>query len=240
VLSQGSCGAHACFEQVNILSWDGINFVNRLDGSSADLPSPTIQAEDPDCDHVYQLDITGTESSSAGAGPARTRIWIWTYDPLSWHWHKTEELLGESNYRIHMLQDADDSAKNGGFEQALLQYERVIGDSSLQDWADPSLEGENLGAYARYKMFLIYLLQGQGDLAEMIYTELADRFPAGTAQHGYLEMADAFQKGFSNHDPAAGCTEVENYAAAHADGVLAPLNSFGYANPIFIPRDLCL
>jgi hypothetical protein len=240
VVGRGICGAHTCSETLNILSWDGTSIVNRFEGTSAELPSPIIEAKDLDGDGVYQLEITGTEYGSVGAGPTRARTWIWAYDPASWGWHKTEEVLGDPKYRIHMLLDAEDSAKNGGLDQALLLYERVIADSSLQDWNDPPMEDANLGAYARLKMFMIYLIQGQADLAQIVYTEMADHFPAGTAQHAFVEMADAFQQGFSSYDLVAACEQVEKYATEHPDAVLTPLNSFGYANPTFTAGDLCL
>ena len=40
-------------------------------------------------------------------------------------------------------------------------YLRVINDATLLDWADPPIEQANLGAYARFKLVVLYTQTGR-------------------------------------------------------------------------------
>ena len=239
VYSLATCGAHTCFEDVKILSWEAGSFKERLEGSSADLPYPNIDVRDTDGDGIFQLEVTGTGIGSVGAGPQREITWVWTYDPGTGMWDKASESLGTSNYRIHILQDADTAARQGDYQNALVLYQRVVSDPTLQDWVDPEKEQAELGAYARFKMTVLYLILGQEDFASTTFQEMKNAYPSNSLGSAYVELADAFRQAYMQGGIAAGCEAAKGYAGSHTDQILLPLNSFGYGNPEYTPQDIC-
>lgn len=237
--SLATCGANTCFEEVRIISWEGDSFVNRLEGSTSDLPYPLVEIRDPDGDGVYDLEVTGTGIASAEAGPQRSMKRVWKYDPIDQRWQKSDEIPGESDYRIHMVHDADDAAREGDFEQALVLYQRVISDPSLQDWVDPNIEKANLTAYSQFKMIVVYSILGQGDFAQIVYEELAASYSKNDPQYAFVEMSNVFQQAYTQDGVGIGCATVADYAGAHANEILIPLTSFGYGNPGYTAEDVC-
>lgn len=241
VVSDASCGAHTCFEQLQILSWTGNEFENRLQGSTRDLPYPDVRITDPDEDGVYQLEVTGAGFGSVGAGPQRSETIIWKYNADTRQWEMAETALGPSNFRIHTLHDADAAAQRGDLEAALVLYERVVTDTSLEDWMDPETERANLGAYARYKMVAVYTFLGREQFAQAKLAEMREAYPENLAQHGYLEMAEIFRETFATEGLESACAAVADFASSNPESVLEPLGGihFGYANPDYAPQDMC-
>jgi hypothetical protein len=60
----------------------------------------------------------------------------------------SEDVSGPSYYRIHLLHDADSAARNGEFDQALIDYGRVMYDPTLVDLQNYEHEKAVLSAYA--------------------------------------------------------------------------------------------
>lgn len=241
ITSEASCGASTCFESIEVLDWDGEAFVNRLQNGSDDLPFPTIELTDRDSDQVYHIEVTGSGMGSVGAGPQRNLTREWAYLPGTKQWEPIGDTPGPSDYRIHVLHDADFLAEEGSYEDALLLYGRVADDLTLVDWADPEMERENLGAYARYRMVVLYDRIGQTSFAETILNDMESLYPAGSLQRHYFEMAQEFRQAFIASGFSAGCQAARDYAAGHTEQVLDPLGSqnFGYGNKDYTPEDVC-
>jgi hypothetical protein len=140
VVGSPTCGASTCFEEVQILGWTGADFEDLLVGSTIEIPSPVINLLDPQEDGVVDLEISGGGYGSVGAGPQRSKSMVWPYNPSTARWQDPQERLESSNYRIHVLQDADQAARKRQFEQALPIYGRVVDDTGLIDWVEPELE----------------------------------------------------------------------------------------------------
>ena len=236
-----TCGVHTCFEQVKVLGWSGDNFENLLVGETTDLPYPDIRLVDPDGDGVFDLEVAGGGFGSVGAGPQRTLTRHWRYDPATGRWQDSRDLLAPSNYRIHVLHDAETAALARDYDQALLDYGRVVSDPTLVDWIDPEVEKANLAAYALFKTAVVNLIQNQLDLAQATFDQLADTYPPGTKGHAYVELAVAFQAAYPAGGVSSGCAAAQKYAADHPDQVLLPLGSavYGYANRDVSPQDIC-
>ena len=241
VISEAICGAHTCFDDVQVLSWEGGVVENRLEGSTLDLPSPDVRISDADGDGVYDLEVVSGGVGSVGAGPQREVSRVWRLAPEAGRWVMDREVMGSSGYRIHALHDAEDAARGGDYERALVLYQQVVSDSTLADWTDPAVEQAYLGAYARYKMMAIYLLEGQADFADTVYAAMQADYPQGSDQRAYVEMAEAFRDGFAGGGEAGGCAAAAVYAAGHSQAVLDPLGParFGYANREFTAEDVC-
>ncbi|HVN56132.1 MAG TPA: hypothetical protein VMT46_17505 [Anaerolineaceae bacterium] len=241
VTSQGSCGASTCFEAVQILTWNGSEFDNALEGSSADLADPDIQIKDPGSSGVYQLVITAGGAGSLGAGPQRIVTRTWIYDPASQHWKPGSDQVASSTYRIHVLQDADVAFKKGDYALAEALYRQVRDDQpALADWMDPVSEKANLGAYAAFKIIVIETVQKKSTQAQKDLASITGNVEARSPQQAYVEMAREFVSAYAV-DPSTACAIIKRYAASHAGQVLDPLGSkvFGNSNRDIQPEDLC-
>jgi hypothetical protein len=236
-----SCGAHTCFEEVKVLGWTDGEFANRLVGQTQDLPFPVVEIDDPDGEGIYDIYITGGGFGSIGAGPQRSLTHYYGLDRDTGVWQLQAEIPGPSDYRIHILNDGDDAAEREEYGEALRLYQRVISDATLTDWMDHAIERENLTAYARLKIFFLYMVKGQDEFARVMYEKLAADHPAGTHLDILIKMADVFMDGWQQGGHKEGCRLVRKYAHENAQEMLASLGpqTFGYANPEVQPEDVC-
>lgn len=241
ITSVASCGASTCFESIQVLDWDEGSFVNRLQGTSDDLPFPTIELTDKDSDRVYQIEVTGSGMGSVGAGPQRNLTRTWAYLPGKQQWEPVGDIPSPSNFRIHVLHDADALAEEGEYEDALLLYGRVADDLTLTDWNDPEKEQGILGAYARYRMVVLYARLGQTAFAETTLDNMESLYPDGDSLRPYYEIAQSFLDAYVSSGFSGGCQAARSYAADHSEQVLDPLGSmnFGYGNKTYTADDVC-
>jgi hypothetical protein len=241
ITSSIACGAHTCYEEVKALVWNGLAFENRLEGISDDLPYPDIQITDYDGDGIFDIEITGSGIGSLGAGPQRNITRVWKFDPGTGYWVVGEEIAGYSDYRLHVLHDADDSTKRGEYDVAQVLYRRVIDDPSLLDWVDPPIEQKNLGAYAHFRIVALNTLRGKTGDAQAILDVMMERYPQGSPQYAYVEMAAGYMSTFVSAGVDGACAAASTYADANAENVLTPLGSlaFGYGNRDYKPEDMC-
>jgi len=70
------CGAHTCSIQAEALLWNGTTLANRFQGTTEDLPTPTIEVRTSPTSGPVEIAITANGILSVGAGPFRpvTRI----------------------------------------------------------------------------------------------------------------------------------------------------------------------
>ena len=240
VTSSASCGAHTCFEQVQLISWEDGKFSNRLEGETADLPYPTIYLEPAQDEGIYNLHISGSGFGSVGAGPQRNITRIWSYEPGARRWLFSSTTNEPSSYRIHVLHDANAALEAGEYQAALLLYNRAISDSTLLDWENPAEEQAWITAFARFQLVVIYTLQDQGSFADLIVNEMSVAYNQEKPQHGYYEMTMLFLEGFQRGGEEEGCTAARKYASDYVE-LLEPLGpqTFGYGNPSLTLQDLC-
>jgi tetratricopeptide (TPR) repeat protein len=237
--SLATCGAHTCFESLRVIAWGEQGFTNRLDGDTGELPYPLTEVRDLNGDGVYDIEVSGTGAGSVGAGPPRSVTWVFSYDTEDEFWHRSDVVLAEAKFRIHVVNDADALALEGNFREALIAYQRVLDDPELQDWVDPETERANLQAYARFKRVVIFLLLDQEQFAESAYQEMVNLYPSDTHQYGYLQMAEEFRRVFPQGGVSDACKAANAFAAAHQEAVLAPLNAYGYGNSSYTAQNMC-
>jgi hypothetical protein len=240
VISSASCGAHTCFEQIQVVGWDGQEWINRLVGQTDDLPYPTIYIIPSENEEIYDLHVSGSGLGSVGAGPQRNITRIWSMDEDTRLWQISSLRLEPSNYRIHVLHDAVGAAKEGNYQQALMLYQRVVSDTTLDDWLDPALEQAWISAFAHYQQVVIYTILEREAFANTILGEMERAYPPESQQFGYVDMALSYLGGYLEGGKEKGCTAALRYATEHP-GILDPLGqvTFGYGNPTFSPADLC-
>jgi hypothetical protein len=241
VIASAVCGAHTCFEEVQVLVWNGREFENRLDGETSDLPFPDVRVIDADGDGVFDLEVTGSGFGSVGAGPPRGVTRIWVFDAESELWMQDIEIPEPSNYRIHLLHDAETATSNEDFSQALNLYDRVINDRTLDDWVDPEQEQATLSAFALYKTGVIHYFMGDERVGQSTFNQLRRSFPSGSFQETYIELANVFEEAYEQGDFQEACIVARDFAEENAALILDPLGpiQFGYASREFTSQDVC-
>jgi hypothetical protein len=240
VVGLPQCDETTCFELVQIIFWTGETFENRLNGETEDLPYPNITVKIQG-DGSYQLEIDSESSGNQGAGLTRRLSRQWNFNKDSGYWVFAKEIKAASNYRLHVLQDADLAARAGDYTGALPLYNRVINDQSLQEYLDADSERPNLQAYARYRMAVIYIKLNQTTFASSIMDELKRTILPESPQIGYLKMAAEYQRIYQADGEEAACQAVQAFAAENSAKVLDPLGSkiYGSANPDYTPEAMC-
>jgi hypothetical protein len=242
VFTMTNCGAHTCFDDVEILSWIDGRFTELVEGSTTDLPNPSAQLTDYNRDGIYSLEVVGTAVASVGAGPQRDRTKIWEYDQADGLWKFASESLASSPFRIHLVHDADDAMLRGEYQIASLLFAQVVSEGDdLLDWLNPTEEESNLSAYAYYKQVVAAGFLAQIQQGADLLTEMEEEY-GGTGQVAYLQMAQAFWQAFTGSGSAEeGCNAAHQYAVLNQLAVLTPLSSetYGYANRDYGPTDIC-
>jgi hypothetical protein len=235
VIGRETCGAHTCFQELQVLTWNGQAFENKLQGETEDLPSPKVELREGQ----GEIAVTAEGIHSVGAGPFRriSRTWVW--DAAAGAFVLAEEARLPSDFRIHILHDADRAATRGDYERAIELYQQVITDEGLDDWVDPATERANLSAYAHFRTVHAHLARGDVEAAQSAFQRLQASFPPGSTGDGYAVMGEAFWNEYErSRDLASACEAAQRYAGTHKTQVIEPL-TFGYANPTYTPADLC-
>jgi len=234
-----SCGAHTCSFEVNVLSWQDDALRSIFPDVTTDIPLPFVDLEGPQDNGSYNIVVTGSGIASAGAGPYRRFSKVWTYDPGTGQYQYSHSYLHESNYRIHLVHDADQAVLGGNLETALDLYEQVIDDDSLDDWAVGEEGARTLAAYATYRRVLTFLQLDQIEAARAELTLLESSFLPDTSGYGYVALAQTVWNQYqSNGNLAAACLAAQDYAQTHSQTILDPLY-YGYANQTYVAGDIC-
>jgi hypothetical protein len=232
-----TCGAHTCYETLEVAGWAGAGFVSLM-GGPLDMPFPTYIAT------PGRIEAQSGGIGSVGAEPQRgyTEIWEWNGSVLT----VTQQIWAPPVYRYHALLDGDQALLGGDHAAAIAAYERVISDATLQEWGavsgvvDPAVERLQLAAFARWRLVLTRLLTADSAGAQLEYDRLQADHPAGTAGQDVAAMAQTFWTDYSGGGSiGSGCATV--VAAAGVDTTVQDFfnANYGYANPWWEPVDLC-
>jgi hypothetical protein len=239
-----TCGASTCTQFYPIVSAHGGAFRNVVqlpDGSvppdqaayGIGMASSTAalgNTTPPD------LLITGGTFSSAGAGIQRNRTETWGWDgqaivlkDVAWE---------HTNYRHHVLYDANLAFDAGDDVAAEAAYTRVVEDGTLLD-ADSPATGESAHDSSRqFTMFRLVLVQLRG-LAEVEantwYQRLAAEYPDAAITRA---AATLLREWGNTNELATACLAVTSQLAGEADP-LGAIADMGYGNPQLKPEDLC-
>jgi hypothetical protein len=234
-----TCGAHTCSHQVDVLTWKEDSLQSIFPDLTTDIPLSFVDLEGPQENGSYAVVVTGTGIASAGAGPYRRFSKVWSYDLESGQYQFSNALLHESNYRIHLVHDADQAVLDGDLETALDLYARVIQDDSLDDWAAGEEGARTLAAYAMYRRVLTFLQLDQIENARTELDLLTTSYLPDTPGYGYVGVAQTLWDEFqTSSDLIAACQAAQDYAQIHSDTVLDPLY-YGYANKTYVANDIC-
>lgn len=235
--TSGSCGAHTCFEMLEVLGWNGAGFVSLM-GGSLDMPYPTYLLG------AGRIEAQSGSIGSVGAEPQRgyAEIWEWNGSVLT----ITQRIWTPPVYRYHALLDGEVALLEGDYAAAAAAYTRVIDDETLQEWGavsggvDPAEERARLTAFAYWRFVLLDLLAGDLAAMDAHYAYLQANYPAGTPGHDTAVLAETFRTAYdASGSLTAACAQV--VAAAEAAPSLQQFFNvtYGYANPWWEPVDIC-
>jgi len=234
---RSSCGAHTCYDGLEILGWNGAIFASLM-GGALDMPYPTYTVT------PGRIEAQSGGIGSVGAEPQRgyTEIWEWNGSVLT----VTQQIWAPPVYRYHALIDGDRALLSDDYATASAAYERVISDDALQEWGavsgmvDPAEERAQLTAFARWRLLLTHLRAGDTASAQSEYNRLQADYPAGATGHAVAALAEIFWTAYQAEGHIAdGCAEL--IAAARVDTSVQDFfnANYGYANPQWEPADLC-
>lgn len=240
LLKRELCGAHTCTAEVEVIAWRSGSLKDVFDGSTVELPSPHIEVGPPEADGSRPLSVTATGINSVGAGPFRQVTYTWSWDEDQMAYVLVSEVQAPPTFRIHMLHEADETARAGDLRGALDLYRRVEEDESLDSWMDPQRERQILGAYARFRRIVLHTRLDQVETAIDLFQGAVIAYASNPETTPFVEMGEAYWDAFGVSQSAAeACRAARSFASAHAEQVLETLY-FGYANPSYAPDDVCL
>jgi hypothetical protein len=232
-----TCGAHTCFESLEILSWEETGFFSLM-GGRLDMPHPTYVVT------PGRIDAQSGRVASVGAEPQRdySEVWEWNGGVFT----VTQQIWAPPIYRYHALLDGDYALFSGDYATATAAYERVIGDDELQEWGvvsemvDPGVERVQLAAFARWRLVLTHLQSGDLSSARSAYDLLQAEHPDGAIGHNVAALAEVFWGTYVvDGSIIDGCTAL--IVAAKEDTSVHDFfnENYGYANPRWEAVDIC-
>lgn len=148
------------------------------------------------------------------------------YDVFEWDGHMYAPYQSEFSppeYRFEAVQDGDRHTLFGDYAAALASYQEAIFSDRVEWWSPQRLEnvreGQYLGwpplptptlpppdpleyptlaAYSRFRIMLLYVVQGWATEADLAYTTLLEKYPAGTPGGEFAQMATAFMDEYAS------------------------------------------
>ncbi|MBN1873124.1 MAG: hypothetical protein JXA33_02765 [Anaerolineae bacterium] len=227
-----ACGAHTCWHTLHVWSWMNTDFTEHA-VTNFSVPYPTFYLQ------AGQLLAVSGGIASVGAGPQRsvTTTLTWNGTIIT----PTATQVAPAVYRYHVFQDGETAFFAGDYGHAQLSYLKVLEDTGLEPWAEVYSTQEEwrwFDALAHWRLILINIQLQDNELAEQHYHQLEQDFPAGVPGNTVTSLADYFWETYSaTYTLAEGCQSILN--VPEIQEILDFLNSFGYANPTYIPEDLC-
>jgi hypothetical protein len=238
ITNEESCGAHTCFGGYQVLTAaNGTlhNIVSNPDSNDfISISYPDTNFSDYNQDGVTDFIVHGGEIGSAGAGIVRTYSEVWAWDGTAVTLAAT--ILDDTQYRHHILYEANDLMAAGDLDQAILLYEQAINDDNLIESPYASNDAEtyaNIAQFAAFRLILIDLRQGNNDSAQSRLDWLNATYP----ETAVAEAAAILINDWSNGEAAA-CTAVENSMQTYGNPT-GVLEDQGYGNPSLTAADFC-
>ncbi len=233
-----SCGAHTCWHTLHVWSWQGTDFQPQM-GRELTMPYATFILEDAPSLNGGQILALSGGIGSVGAGPQRayTETWAWNGSVIT----LTSAEVGPATYRYHVFRDGDEAWFQQNYDDAYWAYLNVITDQTLKAWEGYYTAAEEklwLTALAHWRLVLMSMKLENYEDAKAHYAQLQSDFTPEIPGYPVAALAKRFWDRYLEvGNIAYGCQEVVN--APKAQTVLDFLNSYGYANPMYAPEELC-
>lgn len=250
-----TCGAHTCYNYYQVIGAHEGEIRNLVqlpqDREIEDAPEtfPTAIAlsyvdleeiREATDDELPDLVIRGGIVGSAGAGIQRSRTEIWAWSEEAQAIVRDRQEWEETDYRFHVLYNANYDFEQEAYDAAREGYEAVIVDASLEDieWATGT--AQEVGAYTRqfaaFRLALLPLLRGDITEATRWRNWLQNEYPQAPLAEAAEVLISEWQH--NGNDLAAACQTVTEQLTA-ADNPTGPLTDMGYNNPSLEAQDVC-
>jgi hypothetical protein len=256
LLQRQICGAHTCTQSYTVLSYrDGAirSLISQApsldtDGKSVVMPYAEVEtATDETGDRRPDLLIRGGTYGSAGAGiqRSRTEIWAWdgsamTLDNIRWE---------PSEYRFHLLYEANYRLEQGEGDRATNLYRQVIEDESLNDdlwWNTTGSVYDSSRQFAAFRLMVLEMMDDDHRQFRNWERWLRRYYPDAPITEAARRMSDRWDDDDSRDDA---CRAARDYLVALDDQVsednplaeapTGPLRYMGYGNPTLSGADVC-
>ncbi len=239
------CGAHTCFGNFRVIGQTAAGLADLVrrapagesdPGNTINISYPEARLADGDGDGVAELVVRGGSIGSAGAGVVRPRTEVWRWDGAAVS--LAETALDPTDYRHHILYEANDLLAAGDLDGALVLYEAAITDGALRNdgFAHvPEAVYADVSRFAAFRLALIDLRHGDSERAAGRLAWLQTNHPDAPA----TTAAAMLIGGWTDEDglPAL-CERIETTLAA-ADSPTGALADMGYGNPSLTAADFC-
>ncbi len=244
------CGAHTCTNNYRIIGWSGgqfadLQFVAPQPSSeevAGDGPMPIsmtyadTQVVDSDGDGLPEFLVHGGTIGSVGAGIIRPTTQVWGWDGAAVV--LAETILDPTDYRHHVLYEANDRLEAGDLDGALALYEAAINEGALRNDGfayPPEQVYADISQFTAFRLILIDLLQGNAERANSRLTWLDTTYPDTVAARAARRLITEWA---GPPSAAALCDRIEANLLSidNPTGVLADM---GYGNPSLRAGDYC-
>jgi len=254
-LSRQTCGAHTCTYFFSILSHhhgDLDSVVQLPESPEGWATEDTIvktyaevqPTRDATGDGISDFLIYGGQVGSAGSGIQRTltEIWAWNGEAIA----LADVRLDPTEYRYHLLWEANDEFDQDNFARASELYQQVIRDRTLLDegsFNDEQAVYDDSRQFAAFRLALIGLLTGKEVDGEAWHQWLREEY--GMAP--ITEAAKILIMSSENEAVEASCDVVTTYLQQFevtdgewvTESPTGTLRDLGYANPSLTAIDVC-
>jgi hypothetical protein len=239
------CGAHTCNGNYRIIGYTAEGYrdlVNIPDAETGDaghvitMSYPNVRFEDVNGDGVMEFLVHGGNIGSAGAGNVRTRTEIWRWDGAAIV--LAETILDPTDYRHHILYEANDLMAGGDLGGALLLYEAAINDGALRNdgFGYPTNETYRaISEFAAFRLILIDLLRGAPIRASERLAWLQTAYPGAAA----AQAASILVQNWSGPESLPEICVLIQSSLDNLDNPTGALADMGYGNPGLTAADYC-
>ncbi len=251
ILSRTLCGAHTCTYFYSVLSQQGEAIANIVDSSDPSVPgtitmtyAEPLSLADETGDGLPDFRIYGGWVGSAGSGiqRPRTEIWAWNGAAIA----LADVRLDPTEYRYHLLWEANDEFDEGNVNRAIELYEQVVGDRTLLDagsFNDEAIVYRDTRNFAAFRLLLAALVKNDPAQAMEWNTWLY-----GNDGNAHLTTAsDILLDVSESASLKMACAEVTDYLLQFevmqdewiTESPTGALRDMGYANPSLTADDVC-
>ncbi|MCL4859052.1 MAG: LysM peptidoglycan-binding domain-containing protein [Caldilineaceae bacterium] len=232
-----TCGASTCFDTIEVISWDGDQWLDWTDGSIT-MAFADIRLEDvTPAGQGQELVLEGGVYGSVGAGPQRARTETWgSVDGAPYT--LLDQVNAASNCLYHVVLDANEALLSGdeqGLATAEALYTKAATDTELEACWTRDDELDELRSFSLFRLALVAAYQGQPGGAVKAIESLGERFEGAI----YDQVGQNWLAAYESYDDiATACGVVSRFASANP-AAYEILADYGYANPSFSAAEVC-
>jgi LysM repeat protein len=232
-----TCGASTCFDTVNVRSWDGTAWSDWTDKTITMAYADVVLDDARDTAQGQEIELKGGVYGSVGAGPQRGRTELWgSVDGAPYT--LIEKVYDRSTCLYHKVLDANEALQRYqeiGLVQAKEMYTEAVTNKNLAKCWERENELEELRSFSLFRLALLSAYEGQPEIAAENVAQLQQAYPASI----FARLGESWlQRYQATGDIAAACDAATEFAKLNPEAY-AGISDYGYANPTFLPEDLC-